>query len=72
MAATMVNDALMIEDMNGPLIYWGPAAPVRGTGLTVSEQSLLSRLRDRLEQSGTVRLADLLNELLDEMPAAAV
>jgi hypothetical protein len=70
MAATTENGALAIEDMNGPLGYWGPAAPTRTASLTLSEQSLLFRLRDRLERSGTVRLADLLNELVDAAPAA--
>jgi hypothetical protein len=70
MAATAQDGALAIEDMNGPLGYWGPAAPTRTAGLTLGEQSLLYRLRDRLEQSGTVRLADLLNDLLDVTPAA--
>jgi hypothetical protein len=73
MAATTQSGGLVIEDMNGPLGYWGPAPATRTTSLTLSEQSLLFRLRDRLEQSGTVRLNDLLNDLLGETkPAAAV
>ena len=72
MAATTQSGGLVIEDMNGPLGYWGPAAPTRTASLTLAEQSLLFRLRDRLEQSGTFRLTDLLNDLAVEMPAAAV
>ena len=70
MAATTQSSGLVIEDMNGPLGYWGPAAPTRTTSLTLTEQSLLFRLRGRLEQSGTVRLTDLLGDLLTERKSA--
>jgi hypothetical protein len=72
MAAASDTNALVIEDMNGPLAYFGPAPTARPSGLTPAEQTTLLRLRDRLEREGSVGLTQFLGSLaLNATPAAA-
>jgi|RhiMetdeSRZDD1v2_1073273.scaffolds.fasta_scaffold738786_1 hypothetical protein len=68
MAVTLVEDEIEFGDMNGPLAYWGPSTALRPHPvLSIAEQALLLRLRDRLEGRvpGTVSLAQALDALLE-------
>lgn len=69
-----IMDGTAISDMNGPLIYWGPALAARpGTLLDPSEQRVLLGLRARLnrEVTGTETLEAALTTLLTT-PAMSV
>jgi len=62
------NDEQPFGDMNGPLAYWGPDARApRAATLSLAEQCVLLRLRDRLERAdpATVTLSQALSALLD-------
>lgn len=75
MAEAYVQDEIEFGDMNGPLVYWGPSAVIRPHPvLSIEEQLLLLRLRDRLEGNvpGAVSLGQALDTLLDLTADVAV
>ena len=64
-------DETVFGDMNGPVLYWGPATASPAALFSPAEKALLVRLRTRLAQDRAEMLADALTTLIDT-PAAVV
>ncbi len=59
-------------DLNGPLLFWGPAAAsLPQATFTPEEEALLRRLRDKLASAGSYDAADACTALLPEPITAA-
>ena len=64
-------DETVFRDMNGPVLYWGPATASPAALFSPVEKALLVRLRARLAQDRAESLTDVLTTLIDA-PATVV
>ncbi len=72
MAGLTILDETTFGDMNGPLMFWGPAATsLPEATFSPEEEALLRRLRNKLARAGSHDAADACTALLPELITAA-
>ncbi len=72
MTTLAVLDETTFGDLNGPLLFWGPAASnLPEATFTREEEALLRRLRNKLANAGSFDAADACTALLPELFTAA-